>query len=62
MTESNRNCGPSAGAQRLIAHVVEDVLKLPVREQVVDEPGNIALLRSTLLRCSQLADPKALPF
>jgi monoamine oxidase len=49
-------------AQKRVTALVEDVLKLPYHEQVVDEPGNIAFLRGRLLRQSQLGDPSALPY
>jgi monoamine oxidase len=49
-------------SQTLVKGLVEDVLKLPRHEQVVDKPNNIAYLRGKRLRLSQLNDPSALPY
>ena len=49
-------------SQALIRNLVENVLKLPRREQVVDEPQNVAYVRGKHLRLRQVGDPSALPY
>ncbi len=49
-------------SQTIIRSLVENELKLPKHEQVVDLPGNIAFLRGRSLRNSQTTDPSALPY
>lgn len=49
-------------AQKRIKGLVENVLKLPTHQQVVDVPDNIAFLRGRLLRNTVLGDPLALPY
>lgn len=49
-------------AQTRIKNLVENVLKLPTHQQVVDVADNIAFLRGHLLRTSQLGDPDVLPY
>ena len=49
-------------SQTLVKSLVENVLKLPRKEQVVDDPRNVAFLRGKYLRVGQLGDPSALPY
>jgi monoamine oxidase len=49
-------------AQTRMKGLVEDVLKLPTHQQVVDVANNIAFLRGHLLRTSQLGNPDVLPY
>jgi monoamine oxidase len=49
-------------AQPLVSALVENELKLARHQQVVDQPGNIAMLRGQRLRASQLQDPGVLPY
>jgi monoamine oxidase len=51
-----------APAQKLVTGLVERKLKLDWREQTVDVPGNIAYVRSRLLRTRDLANPQTLPY
>lgn len=49
-------------AQSRMKGLVENVLKLPTHQQVVDVANNIAFLRGRLLRTRQLGDPNLLPY
>jgi monoamine oxidase len=49
-------------SQTLIRSLVENELKLPRHEQVVDDPNNIAFLRGKHLRVGQLGQASALPY
>ncbi|TAI65541.1 FAD-dependent oxidoreductase [Bradyrhizobium sp. Leo170] len=49
-------------AQTRMKDLVENVLKLPTHQQVVDVANNIAFLRGHLLRTSQLGNPDVLPY
>jgi hypothetical protein len=49
-------------SQTLIRSLVENELKLPHYEQVVDQPNNIVYLRGKQLRFSQVQDASALPY
>ena len=49
-------------SQTLVRSLVENELKLPRKEQVVDQPSNIAFLRGRSLRYSELSDPEMLPY
>ncbi len=49
-------------SQTLVRSLVENKLKLPRHEQVVDVPQNIAYLRGQLLRFAQVNDPSLLPY
>jgi monoamine oxidase len=49
-------------SQTLVRSLVENELKLPRYEQVVDQPGNIMYLRGQQLRFSQNQDPAAMPY
>ena len=49
-------------SQTLVQGLVLNKLKLPVHEQTVDDPKNIAMLRGKYLRVSQLSDPAVLPY
>lgn len=48
--------------QTLVRSLVENELKLPRYEQVVDQPDNIMYLRGQQLRFSQNQDPAAMPY
>ncbi|ULQ57685.1 FAD-dependent oxidoreductase [Flavihumibacter rivuli] len=49
-------------SQLLVSSLVENELKLPTHEQVVDQPINIVYTRGTRLRNYQLSDPGVLPY
>jgi monoamine oxidase len=49
-------------SQTLIRSLIENELRLPRHEQVVDDPRNIAFLRGKHLRVGQLPQPSALPY
>ncbi len=48
--------------QTLVRSLVENELKLPRYEQVVDQPDNIMYLRGQQMRFSQNQDPAAMPY
>ncbi len=49
-------------SQTLVRSLVENELKLPHYQQVVDQSSNIVYLRGKQLRFSQVQDPSALPY
>jgi monoamine oxidase len=49
-------------SQKLVSSLVENKLKLPRHEQIVDQPGNLAFLRGKPMRNDQLSDHKLLPY
>jgi len=49
-------------SQKLIRSLVENELKLPRHEQVVDDPNNLAFIRGKHLRMRELQDPSKLPY
>ncbi|MEP7309497.1 MAG: FAD-dependent oxidoreductase [Acidobacteriota bacterium] len=49
-------------SQTIVRSLVENELKLPHYEQVVNQPNNVAYLRGKHLRFSQIQDPAALPY
>lgn len=49
-------------SQTLVRSLIENELHLPRHEQIVDQPGNLAYLRSKRLRMKELTDSQALPY
>ena len=49
-------------SQTLVRSLVENKLQLPIHEQVVDQPQNLAYLRGARLRASELTNPDRLPY
>jgi monoamine oxidase len=49
-------------SQTLVRSLIENKLKLPRHEQVVDQPQNLAYLRGARLRARDLTNPDRLPY
>lgn len=49
-------------SQTLVRSLVENDLKLPRHEQVIDQPKNLAYVRGVRLRFEDLTDPSKLPY